>query len=306
MMELRQIQYLVALFEERSVTRAARRLNVVQPAVSMQIAKLEEELGRPLFRRMPKGMMPTEAGIEAYRHFSKVLADIRLARDHLASLGDRVAGHVSVGVIASVSNNALSDCLGSYCARYPEVSLRITGGYTADFIEMVRSGELDLAIINHVRRRVGLSMKRLVREELVLVMAAARQMQAQEPVSLAEIAAMKLVVPSTRHGLRGIIDDMADQAGVFLRPHLEFDELKTIEEFVTGSDYVTILPPIAIRRSLELAGLVARPIVPRIVRDIVAVYDPRRGLSRAADLLVAELGRVASIEFDRNSRVPAH
>jgi len=68
-MELRQLKYFTCLYEEGSVTRAAQRLNIVQPALSMQIAKLEEELGQTLFERSSKGMHPTEAGDQAYRLF---------------------------------------------------------------------------------------------------------------------------------------------------------------------------------------------------------------------------------------------
>lgn len=288
-MDLRQIQYFVALFEEGSVTAASRRLNVVQPAVSMQLAKLEAELGHQLFRRVPKGMIPTTAGREAYRHFSQILADLRSARDHLAALGDRVAGHVSVGVIASVSNNALSECLQSFCPAYPDVRLRITGGYTVDFLEMVRNGTLDVAIINLSRRRTTLPATRIAREELVLAAARDNPAASGPAIGLEAISRLRLVIPSPRHGLRGVIDDAAADAGVTLEPALEFDELKTIEEFVASSEYVTIIPPIAVHRALRRGDLKARPIAPRIVRDVVAIHDPRRGLSQAAELLVAEL-----------------
>src|SRR5690606_5818853 len=132
-MELRQINYFVALYEEGSVTRAARRLNVVQPAVSMQISKLEDELGHLLFQRMPKGMVPTSAGEEAYRLFLPLLRELRSAQDQMVGFGGRIAGHISVGVIASVANNALTDCLESFCSNYPDVSVRVTGGCTVDF-----------------------------------------------------------------------------------------------------------------------------------------------------------------------------
>ena len=83
-MEFRQVQYFICLFEEGTVTRAARRLNIVQPALSMQIAKLEEDLGQQLFERTKQGMVPTSAARQMYR---VVLADhARLfARPHSSS-----------------------------------------------------------------------------------------------------------------------------------------------------------------------------------------------------------------------------
>ena len=82
-MEFRQIQYFVCLYEEGAVTRAARRLNIVQPALSMQIAKLEEEVGHKLFVRTPQGMQPTSEGRRMYRLFLPVLSDFSRAREQV-------------------------------------------------------------------------------------------------------------------------------------------------------------------------------------------------------------------------------
>ncbi len=79
-MDLRQISYFVALFEEGSVTRAAQRMNVVQPALSMQIAKLERELGQRLFDRQPKAMVPTAAGRTLHRLVHPIQRDVADAR----------------------------------------------------------------------------------------------------------------------------------------------------------------------------------------------------------------------------------
>ena len=102
-MELRQIRYFIALYETGSVTKAAHRLNVVQPAVSMQISKLEEELGQVLFERLPKGMAPTAAGEQAYHLLAPIFQEFRSARERIENFGGRVAGQLAVGVIASVS-----------------------------------------------------------------------------------------------------------------------------------------------------------------------------------------------------------
>ena len=83
-MELRQIQYLVAMYEEGSVTQAARRLNIVQPAISQQLSKLEAELGQQLFHRTPKGMVPTKAGESAYKMLRPILQEIEFARHELS------------------------------------------------------------------------------------------------------------------------------------------------------------------------------------------------------------------------------
>lgn len=313
-MELRQINYFVALYEEGSVTRAARRLNVVQPAVSMQISKLEDELGHLLFQRMPKGMVPTSAGEEAYRLFLPLLRELRSAQDQMVGFGGRIAGHISVGVIASVANNALTDCLESFCSNYPDVSVRVTGGYTVDFLDMLQMGHLDIAVINQSQDRGQsrwgeLPTTPIMQENLALICSAATSFEAAEPVSLAEIAGLKLVIPSPRHGLRSIIDNAAADASIRLAPQLEFDEIKTIEEFVQRTDIFTILPPIAVHRALRSGLLKSFPISPWITRNIVCVHSPRRGLSPAAKLFIDQLQEsmgAAVSDFTNEQAQPHH
>lgn len=108
-MELRSLQYFVAMYEEGSVSRAARRLNIVQPAMSHQLANLEDELGHPLFQRTPKGLIPTNAEHEAYRLFLPILRSVEAARQELSASRNTAQGHVAVGVVASVAYDALSE-----------------------------------------------------------------------------------------------------------------------------------------------------------------------------------------------------
>ena len=295
-MELRQLQYFTVVYEEGSVTRASQRLNVVQPALSQQIAKLEEDLGRKLFLRTPKGMVPTEQGDEAYRLFSAVLRDLRAACQSLKDEDGLVRGTVTLGVVTSVANNVLVDTLLGFHRKYPDVHVRATGGYTDELNEMLRSGQLDLIVINvptHARRP---HMTDIICEDLALVGAADTPMPLPSPVEITSLDMLKLVIPSVRHGLRTIMDRAAATAGVTLEPQMEFDDLKPIEDFVTHSDFFTLLPPLAVSRALRSGQLKAYPITPNIPRRLVYITAPDRPLSRAAELLVDEL-RERMIDF---------
>jgi DNA-binding transcriptional LysR family regulator len=192
-------------------------------------------------------------------------------------------------VIASVTNSALSECLEVFCERYPAVSIRVTGGYTTDFLEMLQIGQLDIAMVNRSRGKVGLPAIPMMREDFVMISAPGTMIADREGISLKTAATMRLIIPSTRHGLRTILDEAAHDIGVRLEPALELDELKTIEELVQRTDFVTILPPAAVDRSLRNGLLKSTPIVPSVTRDIVCVHNPKRALSPAAELFIAEL-----------------
>ena len=125
MLDLRQIQYFVCLHKERSVTRAARLLNVVQPAFSMQIDRLEKRLCLSLFDRTAHGMIPTAAGEAMYRLSVPVLLDLKNANQQVMELSGKVLGKIAVGIIPSITNSVLADVLQRFGDNYPDVAIRI-------------------------------------------------------------------------------------------------------------------------------------------------------------------------------------
>ncbi|HYM04690.1 MAG TPA: LysR family transcriptional regulator [Stellaceae bacterium] len=302
-MDLRQIEYFVSLYEDGNVTRAARRLNVVQPALSMQIAKLETEFGQKLFERTSQGMVPTAAGRTMYRLFLPVLRELAHARQQMTSFGGQISGRVSVGLLTSVTHSVLSDSLARFAADYPEVEVSVAEGYTTTFVDWVTSGQLDMAVINLPRRTVGLTVEEILEEELVLVTGSGTTIPVASPVSFADLPRLKLVIPSKRHGLRGIIDSHAEAEGVDLAPRLEIDAIHSIADLVRKSDWVTVLPAIGVFRGLADGSLRAHRIVaPRIVRKLALIHHPRRALTPAArklaEVMAVDLVRAASaLEF---------
>ncbi|RIK97505.1 MAG: LysR family transcriptional regulator [Proteobacteria bacterium] len=289
-MELRWLQSFVAMYEEGSVSRAGRRLNIVQPAISTRLAKLESELGNPLFQRTPRGLVPTRAGHEAYRLFLPILRSIEDARQDLTAPRNMVKGHVAVGVVASVAHNALSETLIAFSAKYPHVTLRMTDGYTRELLQMQRAGQLDLVVINALARRGEYQQIDLICEEFALICSAANPVPESE-ISFRSIDHHELVIPSPRHGLRTLLDEAAEREGIRLSPRYEFDEIGMIERFVAGTGFRTILPPVAVAHSLRAGRLRCVPVSPQIMRHIVGVHHATRPLSRAATVFVTELRR---------------
>lgn len=285
-MDLRQIQYFTCLFEEGNVTRAARRLNVVQPALSMQLAKLEAELGQKLFERSRQGMTPTAAARILYCRAVPILQEISAAKQEMARLNGEISGQLSVGLITSVSQSVLSRTLSAMAVRYPRVEINVAEGYTGTFMDWVMAGQLDVAIINQPRKRVGLVAEAILDEEMVLV-AGPQTTLPPGPVSLRDVVGMKLATPSKRHGLRHVLDQHAEAEGLSLSPKFEIDALTPLADMVAQTDWVTILPAIAVHRGLRDGTLRAHPIIdPRMARTLAWVHHPRHPLSPAASKFI--------------------
>lgn len=301
-MELRHIQYFIALYEEGSMTRAANRMNVVQPALSMQLAKLENEVGQQLFLRNTRGMAPTPAGRLMYKLFRPVLADFARAREQLMQTDGELSGHVSIGLIASVAQDLLAQVLTEFSQTHPRVTLALSDGYTPMLCKAVTEGLLDAAIINQPRRQLALHSHPLLSEDFVLVTGPKHPALAAS-LPLREAVGLKLALPTRLHGLRDILDSITQAEGIALAPALEVDSINAIVQLVEMGNYAALLPRIAVRSRLQDGSLRAHTISdPPLVRQVVCVTHPMRPLSPAAAAFVALLEQHAQ---SKTTQAPA-
>ena len=289
-MDLRQISYFVALCEEGSVTRAAERVHVVQPALSMQIAKLERELGQILFDRQPRAVVPTVAGRALHRLVRPILDDVAAAHAAMARLSTAVSGRVTAGILSSLTMSVVPGVLLRFAAAHPDVELSLADGTTSSFIAGVGDGSLDLAVINRPERPLGLVVEPLLGEEMVLVGGRDTALPVPLPLRPHDLARFDLLLPSTRNGLRSALDLRLRAEGVTLSPKLEVDLVPAIAEVVGRSALFTILPAIAMSRQLAEGTLRAYRIgEPRLVRQLAIVHRRDTPLSAAATAFVATL-----------------
>jgi LysR family nitrogen assimilation transcriptional regulator len=290
--EFRQIQYFICLFEEGTVTRAARRLNIVQPALSMQIAKVEKDIGQQLFERTKQGMVPTAVARQMYRLFLPIIRDFSHARTELMSADGEISGHVNIGLIASITEGVLAETLTAFSAKYPNVDVRVADGYSATLSDGVSGGQIDAAIINKPRRQLALNVENIVDEEMLLITSSGYSAALPSRLTLRQISSLGLVLvlPTREHGLRGILDSFAEHEDVHLTPKFEIDSLVTIVKLVEQTQLATILPRIAVHRGLSEGRLHSHAIVsPRLIRQVVAISHPRRPLNSATNAFIAML-----------------
>lgn len=289
-MDLRQIRYFVTLFEEGSVTRAARRLGVVQPALSMQIRKLEEEFRTQLFQRTARGVEPTAGAREFHRHCLAILAGVEAASQALSEAGTLVTGQVTLGLMPSLAAGAVAPALLAYARDCPAVRVTVIEAYSDDLLERLEAGSLQVAIVNG---GPGLPVPAvpLSADRLVLVARAGEGgPRPAPPVSAAELGRSRLVLPSPRQGMRRLLDRMLGEAGLALRPELEIDSLNLTLDLVSRSAFATVLPELAVRKAVA-AGLVECRLIaePAIRREVVAAYHRHRPPGLAARLLIDAL-----------------
>lgn len=280
------MQYFLCLAETGNVTRAARQLNIVQPALSMQIAKLEAEFGKKLFDRSAHGVATTPAGEALARLISPIVRDVEHAMQEMARLDGRVSGRVVVGLITSVAQSTLASSSATVAARYPDVELSACEGYTETMMDWVTTGQLDLAIINVPRQKRGLASQHILAEEMVFAARTGSPLRVPQHLGFADLGGLDLVLPSKRHGLRAILEGQAAEAGIELRPRIEIDTLSAICEVVATTDLATVLPTIALHQVLAAGRVRAHRFAAPLTRSIAVVHHPRRAISAAAHAVV--------------------
>ena len=251
-MELRQLRYFVRVVELGSMSRAALDLNLVQSALSQQISRLEGELSARLLQRTRKGVTPTEAGMAFFR-------EAQLALRHAEQAGRaarqaRLSGTVSVGLAPTTAAVLGLPLMHAMRERYPDVRLHMVESLSGHLTQMLNARQLDLAVLFETDAARRWSVTPLLEETLYLI----RSRQGLPPnaaatVSMAELGALPLILPTGPHGLRSTLDAAFARAG--LRPVLaaEIDSLALLMDAVDAGLGATLQPWAAVGRFANAA-----------------------------------------------------
>ena len=217
-MELRHLRYFVAVAEELNFTRAAERLHIGQPPLSMQIRDLEEEIGTPLFDRSRRRVALTEAGRRFLEHATGIIERSREAVEEARRAGRGEAGQLKVGFSSSLPyTTMLADTLYTYRQRYARVDLQLREMFTRDQFAAILHGTLDVGFVRHGGLEVpaGLVVREIGRDALRLVVNAAHPQANADDVSLADFRDDDFIAfpPDAGSGLPFILDRLCRSAG---------------------------------------------------------------------------------------------
>ncbi|MEV0591739.1 LysR family transcriptional regulator [Nonomuraea cavernae] len=206
-MELRQLEYFVAVAEERSFTRAAERVHISQSGVSAQIRRLEHELGATLFDRSARAATLTVAGKAALQHARDALAAADALGQAVGEVTGLIRGRLSIGMVIGCTITPLFDALAAFRRAHPGVEISLQEDNSDRLIEGVRSGTLDLALIGTATVAPdGLDALTIISERLVAVVPATHPLARRDRVTLAELETHPIVCMPPGTGLRAVFD----------------------------------------------------------------------------------------------------
>ncbi|CAL9598761.1 LysR family transcriptional regulator [Streptomyces sp. enrichment culture] len=214
-MELRQLEYFVAVAEERNFTRAAERVHISQSGVSAQIRQLERELGAELFDRSARTVTLTPAGKAALDHARDALAAAGAVGQAVDEVTDLIRGRVTVGMVTGCTITPLFEALAAFHTAHPGVEIALLEEASDRLADGVRTGALDLALLGAAARTPeGLDAHTVISERLVAAVPAGHPLQRRRRVTLRDLAAYPVVCMPPGSGLRAVLDQACAAQGV--------------------------------------------------------------------------------------------
>lgn len=288
-MDLRQLEYFIAIVKEGSLTGAAKRCRIAQPSLSQQLRALEEELGETLVLRKPRGVEPTAAGRILLEHAERVLEEAKLLRERFEKRRETHEGSLVFGMIPTIAPYLLPRLLGPFRQAFPLIDVQVREARTSGLIQQVVDGSIEFAILSDVtaqdRKKWSLHVRELFREPLMLAVPSthplASALQAPKPENLQ---------PETLIHLRDghcLTDRTLKVCRVEkLDPKLECDQLETALAMVAAGMGTAVVPELAVR-SRPVPGLAfCRFHDPAPERTISLMKRRAVPLSKAAEELV--------------------
>jgi len=294
-MELRQLEYFVAVADEMSFTRAAARVHVVQSALSTSIKKLEDELSVQLFDRSRQQIRLTPAGERLREHARHLIRSARLAKDSLSDLRGHLSGTVDVGSLVTFGKVDVARVLGQFHAAHPfvRIALRLSQTGSSAYLSSIADGTLDLALVSAPdRRQPGVDTHVLAEEPMVFVCRADHGLATRSRVPIAELATEDLVGFPVGFGIRRMIDDAFAAAGVAGRTPYEVPADFTVAAALIRNGLGTAFMPAS--EAARFPDLTAVELTVPVIWQIHLATPPPQLTSPAAAMLASMLLEAAA------------
>jgi DNA-binding transcriptional LysR family regulator len=288
-MEVRQLEHFVAVAEERSFTRAARRLNYVQSALSVSIRSLERELGVRLFDRNTHRVEVTDAGEALLPAVRQTLASVEQTRDVAAALKGVVRGTLRIGIMQSFEFLDVPALLGQFHRRHPnvEIQMRPSPGGSLALLDELKRGGIDIAFVSVMEDPVGVTTTELGVEDLYLVGTEELLPPRRARVELSELAESSFVDFPTGWGVRTVVDHAFAAARVNRRVTIEVADVNTFIALLHAGLGVAVSPRSLLPRdhSLDTRRL-ASTVTWRVVMALPSDRPIRAAANAFAGLVV--------------------
>ncbi len=305
--EIKQLRYFVTVANAASFTRASSILRISQPALGLQIKKLEDELGTPLLHRHSRGVELTEAGTKLLKHAEVILAEVAMATAALRNPGTEAKQRVRIGMAPSIAAMFAQD-VSAAIALHPGIQLDLVEATSTILSDMVLSDSVDLALSCETLPLPPTNREHILDEPLFFVRSARGGAPREASITFKEVAEHPIVIADPM--LSRVLLTKLEAAAAALRVSLDvrkvLPSVDAVKALVEDEGACTVMPYVNVRRECERGWLRAQEIVsPALSRVVFLLTPPGHGLSAAATRCCATIREVMTVNQAQYCR-PMH
>jgi DNA-binding transcriptional LysR family regulator len=296
---LRQIQAFLAVADLGNFTRAAARLNMAQPALSLTIRELEAELGIRLFDRTTRRVELTMAGADFTHSARKLIDDLDLAMRNARDLTERKRGRIVVAAPPLLAAMILPGAIADYKRMFPGIDVRLIDTQTDRILDKVRSGEADCGVGTFADDENGIERQLLLKDTLMVFCNRKSPLAKARQVAWRALADLPVIAMTRDSSIRLLTERGFEAAGQSFRPAFEVSQMTTAVMFVEAGLGIAILPTFIWSFARD-RKVVSKPLVePQMSREIVMIHAAGRSLSPAAESFTQFLRKHARLSLPR-------
>lgn len=256
-MTLTELQYIVAVAQERHFGRAAEKTFVTQPALSLAIKKLEEELGTTIFERRRNRIELTALGEQIVHQAQRVMEEVEHIRILAAQGKDQLNGRLRLGVIATVGPYILPDLVPLLNARAPKMPLELEENLTQNLVGMLKNGKLDVIIIALPFDEAGILTTALYDEPFQILVPSGHPWRKRKVIDSIQLASQKVLLPHAGHCFRQQVLDTCPELSRSDAQGWQGNSLETIRQMVVSGFGITVMPCSALTAKYRNNRLIA-------------------------------------------------
>lgn len=257
---LTPLAFVDAIARAGSIRKAAETLAINSTALNRRVLALEEELGVPIFERLPRGVRLSTAGELLIAHIRGQVSDFEKLRSQIADLSGQRRGHVSIACSQALLPYFLPEQISGYRARHPAVTFGVSLRDRAAAEQALVDFSADIALVFEPVRLREVQVLTSVRQTIHAVMAADHPLAGEGPVRLRDCAAFPIGLPTAQYGVRHLLDLALQRSSVELSVALESDSFEFLRRYPRHERLVTFQIPVGLPQTAPDEGIVSRPV----------------------------------------------
>jgi DNA-binding transcriptional LysR family regulator len=286
------LRYFVAVARLGSIRKASEELHIASSAVSRQIQKLEDELGTPLFERLPNGLRLTQAGMVTLRHAQATLQEFDLLKSELGTLRGKKTGTVRIASLDSLFVRFLPEQILGFHRRHPGVDFRIQSGVHSRIATLVAEGEADIGITFNLARPEDTEFISDVAMPLMAMVAAGHPLARRTSVTISECAQFNLLLQLDTEPIRSLIEVELSVLERIGRTLIRSNNIAMLRPLILAGVGVAFYTPVGMAAEIEHGDIVGVPLEGSRLGGLrLGLLVPRRRqLTSAAQAMADQIG----------------